>query len=66
MLRYARALLRRDVEVAKLSGDDYRQMPGTFVIDRSGVIRFAHRNRDVADNPPNGDVLAALVELRRR
>jgi len=65
ILRYARALLRRDVDAAKLSGDDYRQMPGTFVIDRSGVICYAHRNRDVADNPPNDDVLAALAELRR-
>jgi peroxiredoxin len=66
MLRYARALLRRDVETAKLSGDDYRQMPGVFVIDRSGVIRYAHRNRDVADNPPNEELLDALAAMRRR
>jgi peroxiredoxin len=66
LVRYARALLRRDVESAKLSGDDYRQMPGTFVINRSGVIRYAHRNRDVADNPPNDAVLESLAELRRR
>jgi peroxiredoxin len=64
VLKYARALLTRDVEVAKLSGDDYRQMPGTFVIDRTGVIRYAHRNRDVADNPPNDAVLEALASLR--
>ena len=66
LLRYARALLRRDVEAAKLSGDDYRQMSGVFVIDRSGLIRYAHRNRDVADNPPNDELLDALSELRRR
>ena len=64
LLRYARALLKRDVDAAKLSGDDYRQMPGVFVIDRSGVIRYAHRNRDVADNPPNDELLAALAEIR--
>ena len=63
LLKYARALLRRDVEVAKLSGDDYRQMPGVFVIDRTGVIRYAHRNRDVADNPPNDELLEALAAL---
>jgi peroxiredoxin len=66
LLRYARAILKRDVETAKLSGDDYRQMPGVFVIDRSGVIRYAYRNRDVADNPPNDEVLEALAPLRRR
>lgn len=65
LLRYARALLRKDVEAAKLSGDDYRQMPGVFVVDRTGVIRYAHRNRDVADNPPNDEVLEALAGLRR-
>jgi peroxiredoxin len=66
LLRYARALLRRDVEAAGLSGDDYRQMPGVFVIDRTGVIRYAHRNADVADNPPNDEVLEALTSLHRR
>jgi peroxiredoxin len=63
IVRYARALLTRDVEVAKASGDDYRQMPGTFVIDRGGIVRYAHRNRDVADNPPNDAVLEALASL---
>jgi peroxiredoxin len=62
-LRYARALLTSDVDVAKASGDDWRQMPGTFVIDRGGVVRFAHRNRDVADNPSNDAVLEALASL---
>ena len=65
LLRYARALLRRDVDAAKLSGDDYRQMPGVFVIDRAGVIRYAHRNRDVADNPPNDELLEGLATIGR-
>ncbi len=62
--RYARAILKRDVDVASASGDDWRQMPGTFVIDRSGVIRYAHRNSDVADNPPNDAILEAIASLR--
>jgi peroxiredoxin len=66
ILRYARALLTRDVEVARLSGDDYRQMPGVFVIDRSGVVRYAHRNRDVADNPPNDELLDVLAAIRSK
>ena len=65
LLRYARAVLRRDVEAARLSGDDYRQMPGTFVIDRAGIVRYAHRNRDVADNPPNDEILDVLAAMRR-
>src|SRR5918992_2893008 len=43
-MRYARAVFKRDVDLAKASGDDWRQMPGTFVIDRKGVVRYAHRN----------------------
>ena len=43
---------------------DLFQLPGVFIVDRTGVIRFAHRNKDVADNPPNEalfQVLEALV-----
>lgn len=65
ILRYAKALLTKDVEVAKLSGDDYRQMPGVFVIDRGGIVRYAHRNTDVADNPPNDELLDAIRSIRR-
>jgi peroxiredoxin len=39
---------------------DVFQMPGTFVIDREGVVRFAHYNRDSADNPSTASVLAAV------
>ena len=45
--------------VGRRVGDVF-QMPGTFVIDRQGVVRFCHRNRDAADNPANDAVLAAL------
>ena len=38
-------------------------MPGVFVIDRSGVIRYAHRNKDVADNPPNDELLDAIARI---
>jgi peroxiredoxin len=43
-------------------GEDWTQLPGTFVIDTGGIVRYAHRNRDVADNPPNQEVLAALEQ----
>jgi hypothetical protein len=48
---------------AKL-GEDVMQMPGTFVVDTDGIVRYAHRNRDVTDNPPNEEILAVLRELR--
>ena len=61
--RYVKANLRRETRQGPLSGD-VRQMPGTFVIDTAGVVRFAHRNRDSADNPPNDVVLRALEDLK--
>jgi peroxiredoxin len=45
-------------------GEDAMQMPGTFVIDPGGMVRYAHRNRDVSDNPPNDEVLSILQSLR--
>jgi peroxiredoxin len=53
-----------------LRGGDLFQMPGTFVVDSSGVIRategivrYAHRNRHVADNPSNEGILEVLERL---
>jgi peroxiredoxin len=43
---------------------DVAQLPGTFVVDTAGVIRFAHRGRRANDNPSNDEVLAALAALR--
>ncbi len=43
-------------------GDPY-QMPGVFIVDRTGVVRYAHRSRDAADNPPNADLFAVLAAL---
>lgn len=42
-----------------LHGGSLAQMPGTFVVDTGGVVRFAHRNRHQADDPDLGAVLAA-------
>ena len=39
------------------------QMPGTFVVDTTGVIRLAHRNRTIADSPRNDVILEALAGL---
>jgi peroxiredoxin len=36
-------------------------MPGVFLVDRSGIIRFIHRYRDISDNPPNELLLEWLA-----
>lgn len=39
------------------------RMPALFVIDRKGVIRYAHYGDSMADIPPNEEVLAVLDAL---
>ena len=48
-------------------------MPGTFVIDTGGVVRFrggliqfAHSNKHVADSPANDDILRVVTALANR
>jgi peroxiredoxin len=41
-------------------GQDVFQMPGTFVIDRTGIIRYCHRNRDASDHPSIDSILSAV------
>jgi hypothetical protein len=40
-------------------------MPGTFLVDTSGTIRLAHRNRSIADSPRNQLILDAIAEVNR-
>jgi peroxiredoxin len=44
---------------------DPAQLPGTFLVDTEGRVRYAHRGRRSNDNPPNEDVLAALEIVRK-
>jgi peroxiredoxin len=55
----------RDPETRQrgLRGGSFFQMPGTFVVDPGGIIRFAHRNRHVADTPRNQALLEAIEGL---
>lgn len=39
-------------------------MPGLFLVDRAGIIRFIHRYRDIADNPPPEVLLEQLVRMK--
>jgi len=62
---FVRANLRRETQQRGLHGGNFWQMPGTFVVDESGVVRLAHRNRHVGDNPRNHDLLETLGRIRR-
>ena len=41
-------------------------LPGSFVIDTDGVVRFAHRNRDLVDNPSTWALVDAVSALTGR
>jgi peroxiredoxin len=43
---------------------DPARLPGTFVVDTGGVVRYAHRGRRADDTPPNEEVLDAVAALR--
>jgi peroxiredoxin len=42
--------------------DDIKQLPGVFLIDTSGNIRYAHYSKDPSDNP-SIETLLALKEI---
>jgi peroxiredoxin len=64
-LRYLRLNLSSETrQRAAKAGEDVLQLGGTFVVDTTGVIRYAHRNRHTGDNPPNDEVLDALESLK--
>lgn len=43
---------------------DVRQLPGVFIIDTAGRIRFSHFAKDPADHPP-ADVLLRFLQTDR-
>lgn len=36
-----------------------RMLPGTFIVDTDGIVRYAHYSADVADHPAMTDLVAA-------
>jgi hypothetical protein len=63
---FVRANLHRETIQRGMKGGAFLQMPGTFVIDTDGIVRMAHRNRHIADTPPNTRILEVLGSLRER
>ena len=42
---------------------DPLQLPGIFLVNKSGVVKYAHRNRDASDNPSNREIMDAINSL---
>jgi peroxiredoxin len=38
--------------------------PATFIVDREGILRYAHRAKSFGDRPSPDDVLAEVGKLR--
>lgn len=56
----AQSLLKRGV--GQIIGDPY-QLPGSFVIDRTGKVAYAHYGRTSADVPSNQELIGVLNRL---
>jgi len=54
--------LRAETRQRGLRGGKFLQMPGTFVVDTSGIVRMAHRNRRIADSPSTNALLAGVAD----
>ena len=63
---FLRANLREETRQRGVHGGAFLQMPGTFVVGTDGVVRMAHRNRHIADTPPNHRILNVLAQLSER
>lgn len=44
---------------------DARQLPGTFIIDAAGIVRWARPARTPADHPSVAEIVSALRSLGR-
>lgn len=56
-----RALLSHGV--GQMIGDPY-QLPGSFVIDKAGIVRHVHRAASSADWASNEELIGVLTTLR--
>ncbi len=58
-----RQSLHRETIHGTLHGGNLMQMPGTFVVDAGGILRFVHRSLTIADTPPNRVLLDVVENL---
>jgi peroxiredoxin len=63
-VRRSRELIKEGQPVTYMQGDPL-QLGGTFIIDHSGIVRFAHRSSTPVDYPPVAELLDVLGDLPR-
>jgi len=61
LARYTQAVLKG--HLGGMPGGDPRLLPGTFIIDRDGTVRYAHYARHAGDHPPVSELVAALRRI---
>lgn len=61
-LSYAREVLKGNLP-RPMPPSMTGQMSGTFIIDRRGLVRFAHPSKTAADNPAMDELLMVLRSL---
>jgi peroxiredoxin len=54
---------RKGHHIEKAIGD-VMQLPGTFIIDRDGTVRYARYGRHSGDHPQTSALVSALLSLR--
>jgi peroxiredoxin len=52
--------------LAAIPQADPYQMPGVFIADETGIVRYAHNYRQIGDNPDNAVLLEILENLSAR
>jgi peroxiredoxin len=62
-LPWVRLQLDGETRQRGMRGGSIMQLAGTFVVDRSGQVRMAHRSRHIADSPGNRAILRVLSHL---
>ncbi len=63
--KWVKLNIMRETRQGLVPKEDPTQMPGTFVMDTDGMVRFAHRNKHPADNPTNEAILETLADVSR-
>lgn len=56
-----KAMMHRHFSV--LPQGDPLQMPGIFLVDRCGIVRYVHRYKHIADNPSLAEIREALQQM---
>jgi len=54
---------RKGHHIEKAIGD-VMQLPGTFIIDRDGIVRYARYARHSGDHPQTSELVAALQAMK--